>query len=725
MSPADRLRLQQILATFDEAGLVALANKGLVRRAQKDYEAGGLSWEETETAIIVRGPEGVVTMPATGPGDARDGSQATGVTRQILTATMFLRDQWCKQPAASPSPTAPPSADGDSSTVQAAPEQVSQPASESPPTVANPELEKAVEELQKLSTNELIKWAGKIVVDDATAVMQSGTQVEISRSIGLVVRFPQHETEVRLIPKPWGRSIAALLDQFLTNSPKAFRRQWVAAAIMALRAEAGLPALSQEVAERETVENLQSRSQVLATTAELLQGMTRTGLAHPSDRMVQRLFTLSVSATGAHLPRLSRSLRAIADEVELLLSRDAQGNSDRLFDQLCLVHALTTALGATDRPSLDLVGRHRTEYEVVGDLQLTGAGAFPWRTASGFEGVTAFFWDGERERFWTWTESRPEDGPGIFNVENVYQASAPWMGSPALSELCRRRFTLKNARANPQGRLSSSQQSTVESLQPANTEPVVFGAREFQSWQRLVEYLQRNQPLGLALPDPLQRIVVVRPTQWGTRVFDETQQRLVWTLLDDLGLPLQMIVRWEAANEATIGFLESVKVDRDRLTGVICRVELQGTGLTAEPLVLLSDGTPNGDRLLNPGFDQRRIEVKQATLLERLRAKFGRGQISSTIAVDDDQTSAPNRTAHPPTIEFRLSELESRLLRLAETGMHQLDDLNRQQLNDLGNQLQRIGLSQLAEALRQLTASASPADLLWCRYVCRLHREAK
>ena len=43
MNPDDREKLTRLLASFDEAGLVALANRGLVRRAQKDLEAGGLT----------------------------------------------------------------------------------------------------------------------------------------------------------------------------------------------------------------------------------------------------------------------------------------------------------------------------------------------------------------------------------------------------------------------------------------------------------------------------------------------------------------------------------------------------------------------------------------------------------------------------------------------------------------------------------------------------------
>jgi len=95
MVPSDRDRLRHLLSSFDEAGLVALANKGLVRRAMKDLPAETLSIVETDSCLIVQGAGWQVTMPVAGPVAATDDTRASGITRQILMATMFLRDTWC------------------------------------------------------------------------------------------------------------------------------------------------------------------------------------------------------------------------------------------------------------------------------------------------------------------------------------------------------------------------------------------------------------------------------------------------------------------------------------------------------------------------------------------------------------------------------------------------------------------------------------------------------
>lgn len=761
MTPADQHTLRQILQTFDETGLVALSNKGLVRRATKDLEAGGLRWEEADSVMLVYGPGWKVTMPPTGPADAQDDTPATGITRQILTATLFLRDHWSlpgksqtvpnevagefsSAPSHNIEKTIEKSVAETTSTIQTVPALegdehrrndpggVNSPATATPDVSgivtesSNPLLQQAIQTLNQATWDDLAKWTGKSILAEASALMQTAPDVEIESRFGLTIRFTQHETEVRLVPKSWGKKLGALLDQFLVTCPRAFRPRWIVAAVFALQKQAGVnPTAPTEAATRDTSGAVLSRSQVVHSTMETLESLTTTGLAHPSERMVQRLFTLSVSATATHLPRLSRALRTIADEIELLLQRDAKGNTEKLFDQISFAHTLANAIErAGETPAIELMGRHRTEYEPVGDLDLSGVGAFPWRTGSGYEGVTVLFWETGRQRFFTWTETRPEDGPQRFELGQVYQTTAPWAGGPSASQLCRMRFILRQARANPQGRLSVSQQSSVEIRSNLEWPPQLFATREFDDWALLLQHARNCHPRGLRIVDPIHRIIVLRPTGWGERVFDETLQRLIWTVYDKSNCPLHVVVPWGETNESSIEFLESVKIERDQLSAIIGRLELLPTGLIVEPLSLLSSGTPQGDRVLNPGFDRQRLTTRQESLLERLRQKYGRNRIQSRIAMDDEMPVTENHGHLPAGVERRLSELEGRLMRLAEAGIHRLDEHQKTQFAELSQRLRRSGLTHLADSNDELVHAQNSNLLLRSRYLCRLHRES-
>ena len=89
------------------------------------------------------------------------------------------------------------------------------------------------------------------------------------------------------------------------------------------------------------------------------------------------------------LPRLSRLLRSGPTRWGKCWAADAAADTGRLFDHACLTYALAGVLAAAGpQPPVALAGQHRTQYDPVGDLRLAGVGAYPWRTASGFEGLT-------------------------------------------------------------------------------------------------------------------------------------------------------------------------------------------------------------------------------------------------------------------------------------------------------------------------------------------------
>ncbi len=625
MTDTDRTRLHRILASFDEAGLVALANVGLVRRARKDLEAGGVTHEEADAAVLVRGPGWVVTMPPEGPTHAHDTTQASGVTRQILTAVLYLRNHWigatvapAETPAAAPAASASP---------------LEAPPALPPAPATSPDVALLEESLLVLELVDLEKWGGKTAVREALALVSTGVEVEVETHAGLTIRLIRHEVEARLLPGPARQSARALLDEFLTTAPKVQHKRWVLASVLAFQRSRGrvLESTEASLVREEAAGAPRTRQQILEATRHLLEGMVVTGLAHPSSRLREQLFTLSVSTVAVHLPRLARGLRSLADEVEHLLKRDATADTARLFTGVCRTEALAEALAAAGpQPPLTLAGRHRTQYDPVGDLVLAGVGAYPWRTASGFEGLTVLFWDLAAGRFRTWTTSRPVGSAGPFSVQQVYRSESVW-GAGAPADLSRVLLTLRQARINPLGRLSGSQQTRGEVLEPTQPGRLDFGTRAFTKWRVLFEYARSQYPIGLKERDPLDNVVVLRPAKWGERSFDELQQRFCWRLEDDTGDQLTLTLPWTGVNEPAVGFLEALSPVRDRLTGIVSRLVFSGRGIQIEPLSVLSDGTPQGHRVLNPAFDLALITSKQSALLDRLRARFGRDRISTTM----------------------------------------------------------------------------------------------
>lgn len=512
----------------------------------------------------------------------------------------------------------------------------------------------------------------------------------------------------------------------LTTAPKTQQAEWVVAAALALQQLAGasIEPANELLPNDEGAPRLQA--EVLVSVRDLLASMITTGLAHPSPQMRERLLTLSVSATGTHLPRLAHLLRSLADDVSLILVRDAKADTARLLDRLVTASVLALAIAAAGkRPAPSLVGQPRTEYIPVGNLTLAGLGAFPWRTASGFEGLTVLFWEAGQQRVLTWSNSRPISNAGRFDIGQIFRSETIWRGGPAAEQLARSRFVLRDARLNGLGRLSASQQSTIGDISPFSVESLDFGCRAMTDWHALATYLRRTSSLGLREPDPQSRWVVLQPRRWGERVFNELQQRFSWSLVDQHGASLEVSLPWADIHEKSIEFLEAVKPDRDQLTAVVVRVSITEGQVFFEPLTLLSRGTSRGDQVLCPAFDWSRIQSTQSSLLERLRAKFGRDRIATTIMEEEDSDDVPYRESLPPNLERPLAEVESLLLRIAESGTARLNELTRCHLNELSDVARRLSLSELAPMLERLaTESTTAQNVITTSYLSRLHREA-
>ncbi len=710
MIPFNREQLRQLLLTFDENGLIALANKGLVRRAQKDLEAGGLTHEETDDAIVVRGAGWTVRMPPQGPTQATDDTKATGVTRQILTATMYLRDVWVRE-SGEPRSVSP-------RTIS----ELSGPGTDAawlaPNTIR--------EQFTAIDVETLRSWAGKRTFEAARRLLDAATKIEIEETACLVIRFVEHDIEARVFPAAAVRSSSLWLDQVLTTAPKSQQTEWVVAAALVLQQMSGTNV--EELAESLLSDDgaPRSRQEVLIAVRELLASMLTTGLAHPSPQMRERLLTLSVSAVGVHLPRLARLLRALADDVALILARDAKADTARLLDRLVTAFMLSAAITAGgERPARALVGQPRTEYVPVGDLMLTGLGAFPWRTASGFEGLSVLFWDASQQRVLTWSNSRPISTAGRFDIGQAFHNETIWPGGASADQLARSQFRLRDARLNALGRLSGSRQSSVSEVSPLRLETIDFGRRAVTDWNELGSHMRRTSAFGLREADPLDRLMVLQPSRWGERVFNELQQRFSWSLLDQHEAALEISLPWADMHEKSIEFLEAVKPDRDQLSAVVVRVAINDGLLFIEPLTLLSRGTSRGDQVLCPAFDWSRIQSTHSSLLERLRAKFGRDRIVTTTAEEDGSDEVPFRESLPPNLERPLAEVESLLHRIAESGTARLNGLTRTRLNELGDMAQRLSFSELAPTMNRLAREVATAQsVITANYLCRLHREA-
>lgn len=583
MSGTLRARLQEQLARFDDEGFAALGNRGLLRRAHKDLERlqVAVSEENAESLVVTVGPQRI-RFDARGVAQARCDCAGSGVCQHILAAAISLQKLVAEAPG-DPTGDAPPGPAAGSAA--AGPLQALRDALLAMPSAA----------LVQHAGKAGYRWAWQFVHDlDAPDALQVSGEKHLVLSL--------HRPRLTL------RYMGGGLDALIADVALASIEKYRVAAVLALQRAHGRTLTPPEpsVAARHQALDLgtdhrlagtgaatleASRQRLRDSARQLFAEAVELGLAHLSSAMLERCTTLAVWAQGAEYHRLALLLRRVADHVDLLLQRAGGADEHWLLDELSLANALVDALAAAAARGLapaQLVGRARTHYDETGTLELQGLGARPWRSASGYVGLSMLFWSA-RDGFMACTDARPEALRGFDPIAR-YTAPGPWSGLGAPQRATGQRLALVGAQLNEAMRLSA-RDSTSATLLPAD--PRAWSAEQLgpsTRWAALAAARSAGHSL-LTRPAAMQDWAFLQPSQLGACCFDHARQTLLWPLVDAEGQVLRAELPFDRCNAHAMQRIEALP-SGENVEGLIVVAQLQGRqgSLVAQPLSLVRPG---------------------------------------------------------------------------------------------------------------------------------------
>lgn len=451
----------------------------------------------------------------------------------------------------------------------------------------------------------------------------------------------------------------------------------------------------------------------------LLNDSFAVGLAHLARSHAERFQTLAISVK-ADLPRPGRLLQSIAHDTKLLVDRDARSDTSRLFDRAAELHALLTVIeGGPYRLASDLVGSHRTTYEDVGSLDLMGVAAYPWRTASGYEGLTVLFRDMQNHLWNTWSESRPVSQAGTFSAVGRYRSPGPWEGADSPEHLAQNRFRLRHARRNLEHRLSSSTRTLA--LRTGTADILDAGVPILERWEPLRQELQARSPLSLQPDRLLDVVAVIRPRGWERRWFDPIQQTFSWIVTDAADAPLTIEIPFDELSAPGIRYLESLSPEELEGCAVVGRLQHGGDRLRLWPFALHPPGKQMVALYLGAGpagTSQTESDMRPRPTGRTEGAEVGEEQPEGGDE-DDPGEQKPSLTGPSTRLRQLIDDVLFQLLVAAETGL--LQSLDTLPLEALASLCERSALGLMASSLRELVACPATPALLQASHIARLH----
>lgn len=699
-------KLRGILRTLDDDALAALANRGLLRRAQKDLEGQRPTvLDVTENHVRVQVVDGTVDVPELPP-QSTCSCPAAGICRHILGALIFLRDD-------------PELLKGDESKKSDSADASGEPA---PGTAASasttPTQPSPVEVLGAVDDAALQKWSGKPLLRKAEKLLASDPVVEIETEPTLIIRFPRRNISCRWIP-------SAGLEGLICSCQAGRVCEHLVAAVMAYQASLGTRTIeARAVSLEESSGAPRTRAEVLDSVAQVLRETVSLGLSRLSTVTSNRLTTLAISAHGVDLPRLERMLKGLADDARLIVRRDARGDSAALLDRAARVEALRTALSIKASPAL--VGQHRTQYLEVGQLTLHGVGAQQWRSKGGYHGVTVYFWNESTKSWATWSDARPVGQAG-FDPVGRFRAEGPWTGCAGPFEASRSTVRLTSAWMNAHGRLSGRSATRALVVSPSRPEDL---PDRITRWSDISSRAASLFGGGLTEGGENAELVVLKPAEWGEPEFDDLRQELRLPVVDDRGHTLELWMPFAPETTTAIDRLENL--NPEGTTGLLGAIRLVGGMVYVQPISL---------------FTATGIVHLTLDALKRRRRSNGSADEADASGADTEEPETDGEPAEESTgiaggerstvsaatplgrfLVTALSELEA----LAENGLRVRRDP--ETLGGVATRLDRLGLAVCSRALERVLNSTAKAvrnpepesqnaaatDLLRAYYVTRL-----
>jgi hypothetical protein len=721
---------------YDPDTLAALAGEGLLRRAQKDLEAGKVARIAYEPLSVLADGQTVRLDPLK-PERSACTCPAAGWCKHRVAAILLVRAEAATPTASAPRDPATPSREapvgcgehrephqgratnssaptGSANPPQSCDVQVgcgeqSEPhqgrATNSPaaavdppraapsPTPATPgALAPLLAELDALDLATVLKAAGAPARRRLPRLLAQVSGVRWTGSAGSVaLQLAGLDTEVRYL-KHGG--YAGMVSEGPPSSRPALHlaalwAYWQARgralppmeAAVEGRAELTAPEAS---ATDDQAEPADALAPLLDAAQQAVAEWLDEGLGQLSPYSLNRLAALAVDARAEALPALAGRLRTLLDLGRRLRARDDRLGESEVLVELALLWAWCAAMRSADGDARERLGGGASRYQsTVLDRGLLVAGAEWWTRPSGARGLTVYLWDAIDQRLRRVALARADDRDPSFHREVAWSGLAIWPGLGSAERLVGAgALRVNSARLNPAGDLAPGDIDGELAALWREADP----APGLRDWGDIRSALTDGE-----LFQPRPRVLLLAPTEAMSVQLDERRQCWVWPLVDAGGRVLPLTWPVAAADEARMLLIEQLGVGAAPRAVLVVQPSPAAPWLKPVSLLTVSRGNWSCHPLQ---FTEPKRPKRSNTWTSRIRELLTTRQ-------------APPLAPTSRIAEQLLKPLEARLQRAVTLGEpeHCGPDATA-----LATQLADAGLPRIAAALRGWTHAAANGE---------------
>lgn len=559
--------LLTVIAAADEEYLVALANKGLYKRAQRELEEAAITAVADGECVTATFADGTVVKMDGSIQNYTCSCPSRSICKHLLMAVLAAK-----------------SIGGDAA------EEASASGGEEPA----PKLPD-FSSITELPAKSLEKLAGKKQFRAAVLAVHFGEKATIEEGSTLAVTLADSGQTVRFLPgaPPEDSGCSCKSVNFCAHRTQAIV-QYIAQQKVALPVEFLPP---------DEESPLEFGTYTLPYIREFVGEVLSTGLARLPEGSAGRFTQLATICHSQRLANMERLCNRIAGQLEHFSARSATFERDYLIGDICELLALCDAI-EKDGGSRETVGVFRETYRPVAQMELWGLGAYGWHSTGGYTGVTTLFYCPDQGRVLTHTSAMPDSAAG--SAEKLYAGGAPWALPTKLSAIGHTKLVLKGGKLSEKGQLSSSDNAAALPQGAVDISDPVLSAVRYHDFADLMRALWQHMEQN---DGPMSALLL--PARAGSGDYDKIRQQWTLPLYDSAERKLLLSVRYEPATRLLLDNLME-RDEHDMLAApLLARVSIQGGQLIAYPI------THYGKEICNLSLDRpKRPKTKKKFLFD-------------------------------------------------------------------------------------------------------------
>lgn len=304
----------------------------------------------------------------------------------------------------------------------------------------------------------------------------------------------------------------------------------------------------------------------------------KTGLARKPANLKQQFEHLSVIAHSRRFAYLENIAKRITAQLELTDAKSARANTHSLLNNLCEFINVCSIL-LSGKVSKELLGSFRDEYNLIPPLTLHGLGAEGWRSDTGYTGITSYFYCDERQEIIRYSSVLPVEFNSDFNT--IYKHTEIPGVNANISKMCRSTVKVVNGRLSKRKRLSFTKETKGNVWDQTTSE--IIKSISIDDFSQIPDLLWKNDERTI--------IAAIAPTAYSGYYFDDKEQRLTIVATDKNDRQLQISLKYKDRDKLPVHNLRKFMDEKDGADPMLVKIFVENGNLRLFPLALYRSGS--------------------------------------------------------------------------------------------------------------------------------------